>query len=84
MANKATKPASGAGKPAARPAAKPAARPAAKPVVVNPGTPAPKSGQYLPVKGGPEVTVPKGHRIPPTPKGGPSKLVDPTKNKSGK
>jgi hypothetical protein len=80
VANKASKPSSGASKPAA----KPAARPAAKPVVVNPGTPAPRSGQYKPVKGGPEVTVPKGHRIPPTPKGGPSKLVDPTKNKSGK
>lgn len=57
---------------------------AKKPVIVNPGTPAPTSGQYKPTKGGPEVTVPKGHRIPPTPKGGPSKLVDPTKNKSGK
>lgn len=70
---------------AAKPAgSKPAAKPVSKPVIVNPGTPAPKSGQYQPVKGGPEVTVPKGHRIPPTPKGGPSKLVDPTNNKSGK
>jgi hypothetical protein len=57
---------------------------AKKPVIVNPGQKAPASGQYRPVKGGPEVTIPKGHRVPPTPNGGPQKLVDPTKNKSGK
>ncbi|WP_405091985.1 hypothetical protein OG767_02585 [Micromonospora sp. NBC_01392] len=62
--------------------AKKATRPS-KSVIINPGTPAPYSGQYQPVNGGPEVTVPKGHRVPPTPNGGPVKLVDATKNKSG-
>jgi hypothetical protein len=51
---------------------------------VNPGKPAPRSGQYRPAKGGPETTVPKGHTMPPTPKGGGWKLVDPSKNKSGR
>ena len=55
---------------------------------LKPGTPAPKSGQYREVgpRGGEgkEVTVPKGHNLPPTPKPGMTyKLVDPTKNKSG-
>lgn len=31
----------------------------------SPGKPAPTSGQYRPVGGGNEVTVPKGHRLPP-------------------
>jgi len=57
---------------------------AKKPVIVKPGQKAPVSGQYKPVKGGPEVTIPKGHRVPPTPNGGGQKLVDPTKNKSGR
>lgn len=57
---------------------------------VNPGKLAPKSGQYEIVgpRGGhtgKEVTVPKGHTMPPTPKSGQSyNLVDPTKNKSGR
>lgn len=57
---------------------------------VNPGKPAPKSGQYeiIGPKGGhtgKEVTMPKGHTMPPTPKPGQSyNLVDPSKNKSGK
>ncbi|ASW53001.1 hypothetical protein CIK06_00570 [Plantactinospora sp. KBS50] len=51
---------------------------------LNPGNPAPKSGQYRPSKGGAETTVPKGKTLPPTPKGGPWKLVDPSKNKSGR
>ncbi|WP_162842230.1 hypothetical protein [Sphaerimonospora mesophila] len=51
----------------------------------KPGQPAPVSGQYRPAGGGPEVTVPKGHRLPPTPKPGKSWVcVDPSKNKSGK
>jgi len=52
---------------------------------VKPGMPAPSSGQYRPVGGGPEVTVPKGHRLPPSPRPGKSWVnVDPTKNKSGR
>ena len=53
-----------------------------------PGTPAPNSGQYR-VRGprggeGMEVTVPKGHQLPPTKKAGSTyDLVDRTKNKSG-
>jgi hypothetical protein len=60
----------------------------AKPV--RPGQAAPKSGQYAEVgpRGGSkgnEVTMPKGHTMPPTSKAGNSyKLVDPSKNKSGK
>jgi hypothetical protein len=50
---------------------------------LNPGKAAPKSGQYKPEKGGSETTVPKGKTLPPTPEGGPWKLVDPSKNKSG-
>ena len=57
---------------------------------IKPGQPTPKSGQYEitgPRGGhtGKEVTLPKGHTAPPTPKPGQSfTLVDPTKNKSGK
>lgn len=56
---------------------------------LKPGNVAPKSGQYLQVgpKGGKgkEVTVVKGEPLPPTPtKGSSYKLVDPTKNKSGR
>ena len=51
----------------------------------KPGTPAPTSGQYRPVGGGAEVTVPKGHRLPPGPHKGTTWVnVDPTKNGSGK
>lgn len=56
---------------------------------LTPGTPAPKSGQYQQVgpRGGvvKEVTSVKGERLPPAPsKGSTYKLVDPTKNKSGR
>lgn len=51
---------------------------------ITPGTPAPSSGQYKPVGGGNEVTVPKGHRLPPGPKGTKWVNVDPTKNASGR
>ena len=57
---------------------------------IKPGNLAPKSGQYE-VTGprggrtGHEVTLPKGHTAPPTPKPGQSyTMVDQTKNKSGK
>lgn len=52
---------------------------------LKPGTPAPTSGQYRPKGGGDEVTVPKGHRLPPGPRKGTGWVnVDPTKNKSGR
>ncbi|WP_173745414.1 hypothetical protein [Actinoplanes sp. TFC3] len=56
----------------------------AKSSATNPGKPAPASGQYRPTKGGSETTISKGRTLPPTPKGGSWKLVDPSKNKSGK
>ncbi|WP_405871010.1 hypothetical protein [Streptomyces sp. NBC_00005] len=49
---------------------------------INPGTPAPNSGQYRPVGGGSEVTAVQGKPLPPTPKSGQGwKLVDKTKHK---
>lgn len=56
---------------------------------LKPGQPAPKSGQYEIVgpKGGhgKEITSTKGNTLPPTQiPGSTYKLVDPTKNKSGK
>ncbi|AGK97401.1 hypothetical protein [Clostridium pasteurianum] len=57
---------------------------------IKSGQPAPKSGQYeiIGPRGGhtgQEVTLPKGHTAPPTPKPGQSyNIVDPTKNKSGR
>lgn len=56
---------------------------------ITPGTQAPRSGQYREIgpRGGkgPEVTVPKGHTMPPTTKpGGTYVLVDPTDNGSGR
>lgn len=57
---------------------------------LRPGQDAPKSGQYVEVgpRGGSkgnEVTMLKGHNLPPTSKPGNGyKLVDPSKNKSGK
>lgn len=51
----------------------------------KPGSPASASGQYQPKRGGSEVTVPKGHRLPPGPRKGEKWVnVDPTKNKSGR
>lgn len=55
-----------------------------KPTVQSPGEKAEKSGQWKPVKGGSETTVAKGKTLPPTPEGGDWKLVDPSKNKSGR
>ena len=54
-----------------------------------PGTKAPRSGQYQQIgprgRKGKEVTSVKGEPMPPTPqKGTTYKLVDPTKNKSGR
>ncbi|MDN3297489.1 hypothetical protein ACLGI4_14990 [Streptomyces sp. HMX112] len=50
---------------------------------LNPGMPAPASGQYRPTGGGSEVTAVKGKSLPPTPKKGQGwKLVDKTKHKS--
>lgn len=60
----------------------------AKPL--KPGATAPRSGQYeiLGPRGGPtgrERTVVRGEPLPPTPQSGQGyKLVDPTKNGSGK
>ncbi len=56
---------------------------------LTPGTVAPKSGQYQQIgpQGGKgkEVTSVKGERLPPAPtKGTTYKLVDATKNKSGR
>lgn len=56
---------------------------------IKPGQTAPKSGQYQQIgpRGGKgnEVTVVKGEPLPPTPaKGTTYKLVDATKNKSGR
>jgi hypothetical protein len=62
----------------------------AKSKALKPGTPAPISAQYGIVgpRGGDtgkEVTVPKGHTLPPPPKPGQTyRPVDPTKNKSGR
>ncbi len=58
--------------------------------LLPPGKPAPASGQYQQVgpKGGnpgPEVTMPKGHILPPTDRPGQKYvIVDPTNNKSGR
>jgi hypothetical protein len=56
---------------------------------LGPGSKAPKSGQYQEVgpRGakGREVTSVKGERLPPTTQqGAKHKLVDPSKNKSGR
>jgi hypothetical protein len=56
---------------------------------LKPGTAAPVSAQYQQVGprggSGKEVTVPKGHVLPPTPTRGTTyKVVDRTKNKSGR
>lgn len=55
---------------------------------LKPGQPAPKSGQYVTVgpRGGQgkEITSTKGNTLPPAPAGSTYKLVDGTKNKSGR
>jgi hypothetical protein len=49
---------------------------------LKPGTPAPKSGQYLNKHTGTEVTGTRGNPLPPTPKPGQTyTLVDPTRHK---
>jgi hypothetical protein len=55
---------------------------------LKPGNQAPKSGQYQQIgpRGGKgkEVTSVKGETLPPAPAGSSYKLVDATKNKSGR
>ena len=56
---------------------------------LRPGQAAPRSGQYAQVgpRGGrgKEVTAVRGDTLPPTPKAGSTyRLVDPTRNKSGR
>ena len=64
------------------PATKPSA--AKKKSAQQPGTRASTSGKYQQESGGSEVTVPKGHRLPPGRRKGEQWVnVDPTKNKSG-
>lgn len=45
----------------------------------KPGTPAKQSGIYTPSKGGAEVAISKGDRLPPTKPGGTWTLKTPTK-----
>ncbi|MEO6197269.1 MAG: hypothetical protein ABIP58_04085 [Dehalococcoidia bacterium] len=57
--------------------------------LLRPGNVAPHSGQYQQIGprggAGKEVTVVKGEPLPPTPAPGTTyRLVDPTKNKSGR
>jgi hypothetical protein len=55
---------------------------------LTPGTKAPYSGEWQQIgpRGGKgeEVTVPKGHRLPPAPEGSTYKLVRPAHNNSGR
>ena len=55
---------------------------------LRPGSTAPASAQYQQIGprggAGKEVTVPKGHTLPPGPKGTTYDIVDRTKNKSGR
>lgn len=46
---------------------------------LKPGNIAPKSGIYTPSKGGAQVAISKGDRLPPTKPGGTFKLTIPTK-----
>lgn len=55
---------------------------AAKRITVSPGEKVVQPGQYRPLNGGYEVTIPGGHTAPPTPSGGDWILVDRTKTKS--
>ena len=58
------------------------------PKKLKPGNRAPASAQYKRVGprggAGPEVTVVKGRTLPPAPRGTTYKIVDRTKNKSGR
>lgn len=52
---------------------------------IKPGQTAPASAQYRPARGGNEITLPKGHTAPPTPRRGDAwVIVDRTRNKSGR
>jgi hypothetical protein len=52
---------------------------------LTPGTPAPRSGQYLNTTTRTEVTGTRGNPLPPTPKPGQGyTLVDPTKHKASR
>ena len=55
---------------------------------LTPGTRAPRSGEYQQIgpRGGKrdEVTVPKGHKLPPAPAGSTYNLVRPAHNESGR
>lgn len=59
-----------------------------KPKDLPPGSKAPRSGEYQEIgpRGGKhgEVTVPKGHRLPPAPAGTTYDLVRPARNKAGR
>jgi len=46
---------------------------------LKPGNVTPKSGIYTPSKGGAQVAISKGDRVPPTKPGGTFKLTTPTK-----
>jgi hypothetical protein len=48
---------------------------------LKPGNKTPESGIYRPTKGGSEIAVSEGDRLPPTKPGGGWKLVTPTKKK---
>jgi hypothetical protein len=48
---------------------------------VKPGNITPKSGIYTPSKGGAQVALSKGDRVPPTKPGGTFKLTTPTTHK---
>jgi len=49
------------------------------PTTLRPGQKAPVSGIYSPTKGGAEVAISKGDRVPPTKQGGGFVLKVPTK-----
>lgn len=52
---------------------------------LSPGTPAPRSGQYINPTTRTEVTATRGNPLPPTPKPGQGyTLVDPTKHKTSR
>lgn len=52
---------------------------------LSPGTPAPRSGQYVNPTTRTEVTATRGNPLPPTPKPGQGyTLVDPTKHKTSR
>ena len=48
---------------------------------LKPGMVTPQSGIYTPNKGGKQVAISKGDRVPPTKKGGTFTLTTPTKKK---